>query len=288
MRNWFDWLAKRVLERAFKNGAEVRAPLEISAEAQMADVWIQPAPDTAALRAPLGLLGRIVDRTCLLEPFHEAPDATQIRDCVLKLLAYDARQRRAHGAVRGGEVAAPLWILSAGAPRTALASLGFTPAPAWPSGVYALAPGWATSLVVINELPTTRDTLLLRLLGAGTVLSAAVAELRGLPQDSIEVQIALPVLRELRVAFEAEPAQTEEEQQFAMEVQKTYEEIMSEAQTEVVRWQLESRLGRALTEGERSTLMGYVTELGARQVSLGVLERDSDALLRWLQAPRTS
>lgn len=73
---------------------------------------------------------------------------------------------------------------------------------------------------------------------------------------------------------------------------KSYEEIMAEARAEahaqVVRWQLESRLGRELTEAERKALTVYTAELGIRSVALAVFERDADALLRWLHASAIS
>jgi hypothetical protein len=40
-----------------------------------------------------------------------------------------------------------------------------------------------TRLVVVSELPVTRDTLLVRLLGAGSTLKHAIAELQALPAD---------------------------------------------------------------------------------------------------------
>jgi hypothetical protein len=296
MRTLFDRLAKRVLERAFRTTSEVRAPLEIAPETQAVDVWIQPATESAAERTSLGLLGRMVDRTSLLEPFHEPPDATQVRDCVLKMLAYDAQERRDARAAQGVRTAAPLWILSAGAPRTALSALGFAPAAGWPGGVYALPPGWTAWLVAISELPETRDTLLLRLLGAGAVLRAALAELAALPQDALEVEIALPVLQELRVAVSTEPMHTDEERQFAMEVQKTYQQIVSEVraegrldgQTQLVLRMFTKRLQRELTATERTALLVHIARLGPERVGDLVIERTPDALLAWLNTPDAS
>jgi hypothetical protein len=46
--------------------------------------------------------------------------------------------------------------------------------------------------VVVKELPVTRDTLLLRLLGAGSVLKHAIAELQALPAEAPERRLALP------------------------------------------------------------------------------------------------
>ena len=50
-----------------------------------------------------------------------------------------------------------------------------------------------TRLVVVSELPVTRDTLLVRLLGAGSTLKHAIAELQALPAEAPERRLALPV-----------------------------------------------------------------------------------------------
>ena len=47
-------------------------------------------------------------------------------------------------------------------------------------GLYRLAPIWRTAVVVVNELPTDRSTVWLRLLGREKVQAAAV---EGAPAD---------------------------------------------------------------------------------------------------------
>jgi hypothetical protein len=49
-------------------------------------------------------------------------------------------------------------------------------------------------LVVVSELAVTRDTLVMRLMGAGSVLKQAMAELMALPADAPERGVALPAL----------------------------------------------------------------------------------------------
>src|SRR5262245_62842867 len=66
---------------------------------------------------------------------------------------------------------------------------------AWPSGVYRwFPPGVAARLVVVSELPVTRATLVLRILGAGPVLRAAIAELVALPKEAPERAIVRPLM----------------------------------------------------------------------------------------------
>jgi hypothetical protein len=84
--------------------------------------------------------------------------------------------------------------------------------------------------VVVSELPTTRDTLLVRLLGAGSVLKHAIAELQALPAEAPERRLALPILLRLRLAVPTDPAQqTSDDQEFLMNTQDIVETWRREA-----------------------------------------------------------
>jgi hypothetical protein len=98
--------------------------------------------------------------------------------------------------------------------------------------------------VVVSELPVTRDTLLVRLLvrllGAGSVLKHAIAELQALPAEAPERRLALPVLLKLRLTVPTDPAQqTSDDQEFLMNTQDIVET-----------WRRE-----AIQEGERKVLL---------------------------------
>ncbi|WP_437953750.1 hypothetical protein WME98_25880 [Sorangium sp. So ce296] len=139
-----------------------------------------PDPARATLRAELGLLGELAAEPCLFELFHDAPSPAELRGCVRKQLHWHRElARRA-----GGEAPFPrLCVLSGGRPATVLDAFRFEPEPGRP-GLYRAAPGWQVDVVVIAELPRTRDTLLLRLLGARAVLRDAIRELAALPGDA--------------------------------------------------------------------------------------------------------
>ena len=163
MRNVFDQLAKRLLVQALQHAGEVRTQVEIAAETQAIDAWIQPAPEADEVRRALGLLGRLAERTCLVEPFHAPPLPPQLRDCLLKQLAYDAQERRAaRAAARPAAPLVPLWVLSAGVPRTTVAEFAFRPLAGWPPGVYSAAPGFEVRLVVLSTGPRKFATIMPR------------------------------------------------------------------------------------------------------------------------------
>jgi hypothetical protein len=59
------------------------------------------------------------------------------------------------------------WVISSGRPDAGIDGLRFRPMPGRLRGLYESPPLHRTRLVVVSELPVTRDTLLVRLLGAG-------------------------------------------------------------------------------------------------------------------------
>jgi hypothetical protein len=125
-------------------------------------------------------------------------------------------------------------------------------------GIYESPPLHFTRLVVVSELPVTRDTLLVRLLGAGSVLKHAIAELLALPDEAPERRLALPVLLDLRLAVPADEAQqTSDDQEFLMRTypaveawhRKAVQEGMEQGERKVLLRQLRRRFG-AEVDGE--------------------------------------
>ena len=87
-----------------------------------------------------------------------------------------------------------------------------------------------TRLVVVSELPVARDTLLLRLLGAGQVLKQAIAELKELQEEATERMLALPILVRLRLEVPTDLSKrTSEDQEFLMDTQDIVENWRREA-----------------------------------------------------------
>ena len=128
-----------------------------------------------------------------------------------------------------------------------------------------------TRLVVVSELPVARDTLLVRLLGAGSVLKHAIAELQALPADAPERRLALPVLLRLRLTVPIDPAQqTSDDQEFLMNTQGIVEnwrrEAMEQGERKVLLRLLRRRFGPEVDgEAERR-----VAAASAEQVEVWV------------------
>jgi flagellar biosynthesis/type III secretory pathway protein FliH len=96
--------------------------------------------------------------------------------------------------------------------------------------IYLLAKGLKTTVVVIDELPTTPETLWLRLMGKGRTQEAAIAELLEMPESDPKRSNALNLLVSWRINMEVTNQVESEEQRILMALSQTYLEW--EKQTE--------------------------------------------------------
>lgn len=205
MQREHDERAKLIAEQTLDVLCEVRREVQIPvSDAQGMDLWLRRRHRPEALPEHLQLLDQLLPDDCILEVFIQAVGVTAFWDSHRKQYAwrhYLEQQRRADS--KGGPVLPPLplpfmWIISAGRPESLIAEYGFTQRPGLPSGIYQLAPGWRIGLIVINELPPGKPTLLLRLMGAVGSQRQALAELRALPADDPDLPALLRLVASLR------------------------------------------------------------------------------------------
>jgi hypothetical protein len=161
------------------------------------------------------------------------------------------------------------WVISSGRPDAGIDGLGFRPMPGGRSGIYEGPPLQYTRLVVVSELPVARDTLLMRLLGAGSVLKQAIAELQALPAEAPERRLALPVLLRLGLSVPTDPAQqTSDDQEFLMNTEDIVEtwrrEAMKDGERKLLLRQLRRRFGAEI-DGETER---RVTAASAEQIEV--------------------
>ncbi len=78
-------------------------------------------------------------------------------------------------------------------------------------GLYEAVAGLRMRIVVLAELPRTRDTLLLRMLGAGRLFEDALADLVALPVDAWEASIVGPLVLHFRLASRSKPGIEEDD-----------------------------------------------------------------------------
>jgi flagellar biosynthesis/type III secretory pathway protein FliH len=108
-------------------------------------------------------------------------------------------------------------------------------------------------VVVLADLPRTRETVLLRLLGSGRLLRAALAELAALADDAWERSIATPLLVHFRLAIR-EPA-TNEEDDVSAEIRAWFEDYERKLRAEERNEGLNEGRNEGRKEGERNLLL---------------------------------
>jgi len=260
-RTRFDQAGKQLVREALDGHCIVETDAEVPADTRRIDLWVVPRDLSAPIPDDLGLLGRITSRSATLEFFHNTPSGDELAACLIKHGEF-----RHHLSRRKTLPPAPMqWVISSGRPEAGIIGLGFRPMTAGSSGIYESPPLQYTRLVVVNELPVTRDTLLVRLLGAGSVLKQAIAELQALPPEAPERRLALPVLLRLRLTVPAELAQqTSDDQEFLMNTQDIVESWRREAIQEGVK--------QGLEQGERKLLLRQLRQRFGSEIS-GEIER---------------
>jgi len=156
-------------------------------------------------------------------------------------------------------------VISSGRPDAGINGLGFDPMPGGLRGIYESPPLYCTRLMVVSELPVTRDTLLVRLLGAGATLKQAIAELTALPAEASERRLALPILLRFRLTVPTDPAQqTSEDQEFLMDTEDIVETWRRGAIQEGVQ--------QGLEQGERKLLLRVLRRRFGSEID-GEIER---------------
>jgi hypothetical protein len=269
MRTPFDQFGKQMVRSAVDGCGSVETDAEVPAETRRIDLWFTPDETRASVPDYLGWLGRMIGSPSTLEFFHKSPSGDELTTCLIK----HGEFRHSLSLRKEPPPSPTQWVISSGRPDGGIEGLGFRPMARWPSGIYEGPPLLWTRLVVVNQLPVARDTLLLRLLGAGSVLRQAIAELEVLPADAPERMLALPILVRLRLALPTDPArQTNDEQEFLMSTQDIVEIWRQEAIQEGLERGVKQGLERGVKQGlERGVKQGL--EQGERKLLLRQLRR---------------
>ena len=265
MRTRYDHLDKKMIREALEGRYSVVTDAEVPAETRHIDVWATPLEEGASPPDYLGLLARITRGAVTVEFFHNTPSGDELAACLRK-----------HGAFRRflsrRKTPPPLpiqWVISSGRPDAGIEGLAFRPMTGWPRGIYEGPPLQYTRLVVVSEPPVSRDTLLVRMFGAGAVLRQAIAELQALPAEAPERTLVLPILVGLRLTVPSDPAeQTSDDQEFLMDTQEIVELWRQEAVQEGVQQGLEQGVQR----GERKPLLRMLRRRFGAEVD-GEIER---------------
>ena len=239
MHNPADQFAKNLLRDTLKLACAPETEVEVLAATQKIDVYSVPDPARAAERAQLGLLGELSAEPSLFEPFHDTPSLHEVRRCINKQHTWHHELERRAAVAAGSPPAGTdlaksaqeavsfpaLVVIGPGRPRKVLDAYGCKPVR---PGVYHAVWGLVLRVIVLAELPRTRETLLLRLLGAERVLGEALADLAALPDGAWEKTIVTPLLLHFRLGHHA----TNQENDMSAEIQAWFEDYQQKLRSE--------------------------------------------------------
>jgi hypothetical protein len=179
-----DQLAKQYLEEFLAPFGVAQRQYEVPGEAKFVDLWFVPQLAAERPGQDLGLLGQMIQKPCLFEPYRNVPSRTDVRVAVMKLVwVQEDERRKARKAELSEEEQPCLWILAATASQPLLQDANAVTKPGWLPGVYFTADLFKTAIVVIDQLPETDETLWLRVLGRGDTQARSIREVLALPSS---------------------------------------------------------------------------------------------------------
>ena len=223
-----DSFAKDLLEEILKPLGKFQAPLEVRDEPRQIDIWFVPSLDPETDPSQFGVLGAIVEKECLLEPVRAQLSQIEILKCTRRQLIFYGYKERMAGRKNKSltEVELPpLWILCPNVSPKIVSLFGAKGKKGWPVGIYFAPEGYKLGIVAINQLPETRQTLWLRMLGKGAVQERAFEELKQMPvTDSLRRNILEVVGMWYSTLTGKKPASTEEER-LIMELSTAYKQL---------------------------------------------------------------
>jgi hypothetical protein len=280
MRTRYDQFGKQMVRIALEAGGAVETDAEVPVDTRRIDLWFMPDPAREPVPGHLGMLGRIAGGPSTLEFFHNTPSGEELAACLIK----HGEFRHFLSLRRTPPPVPTQWVISSGRPDGGIDGLWLRPMASWPPGIYEGPPLLWTRLVVVNELPVTRDTLLVRLLGAGAVLRQAIAELKEMRAEAPERALALPILLRLRLTVPSDPEnQTTDDQEFLMDTQDIVETWRREAVQEGVAQGIKQGVAQGIKQGVAQGIKQGV-EQGIKQGLIEVYEARFGAMPEDLRA----
>lgn len=149
-KNSSDQFSKQFLEEILSPLGTVETSYEVSGEAQWVDVFFVPTAQSQIHE--LGLLGRIAQTPCLIEPFRNQPSTDEVRSCLLKLFQvqghFRRQARRTDTSITDFDLPS-LWILVSSASDALLQQFEAKSQEDWPFGVYFLPMALKTAIISI-------------------------------------------------------------------------------------------------------------------------------------------
>ncbi|KAF3890324.1 MULTISPECIES: RpnC/YadD family protein [Nostocales] len=257
----YDQFTKSYFKELLSPSGKVETSRKVAAEIKEIDVYFAPSPQESQEREKLGLLGKFAATSAVFEPFRNAVKRGEVRSCLNKLFDIFAeleREAKRNETEIVEEELPFLWILSPTASEAQLEGFrAILDEENWLSGVYLLGEFYRGAIVAIHQLPTTEETLWLRILGKGRVQQQAIQELQALPQENPLREVAMNLLSNLKTTLELKQELDQEERELIMQLSPVYEQRLAEAREQGVQQGIE----RGVQQGiERGVQQGTQTE----------------------------
>ncbi len=284
----FDQFSKDFFEKLLGDYGIVETGKRVSSEVREIDVWF--SPQERELPPELGLLGQMASTVgvSLFEPYRNPAKLNEIADCLYKQNTVRTQmQREALREKRRFELAdwPKLWILTPTASKEVLGTFGAENRIEGTEGVYYMAEGLKTALVVLHQLPANPETLWLRILGRGKIQKKAIDELEALPTSNPVRSMTLELLYNLQQNLEVSTEQDEESQELIMRLKPLYQQAREQAKEEggaaVILRQLNRRVGELSTDVAAQIAQLSLSQLEQLGEALFDFQTESD-LRDWL------
>jgi hypothetical protein len=282
----FDQFNKKLFQQLLSPYGTVTPNRSVMGGERTIDILFEPAPGVEPNPEELGNLANMTGQTSLFEAYRSNPSDYEIHTCFLNLfLLYAELQRQSEGTIATRDLP-QLWILAAEASEIQIREFSGVPDPEQGEGFYRLASRLRTTIVVIDELPTTADTLWLRLLGKGRTQEAAIAELLMQPDSTPRRGAALDLLVSWRISMEVMEEVGQEERRILMALSQAYLEWEQQTQQRGIEQGIERAIASILSarfgsiDEELAEIMPALSKLPIETVTPLLLQLTREELLQ--------
>lgn len=231
--------------------------MPISSERREIDVFFQPTkPLISQATKTLGLLGKIIQTTCVLEFYRNAVKPEQIKECLSKL--FDNQQNQFKKAKKDNltlenSQISRLWIITPTISQKILDGFGAKSSDNWESGIYFLQPELRTGIIAVHQLPVNEETFWLRILGKGQTQLKAIEELEKIENTfcrEIILELVYKLLENLESNQQKFKKIAKKEEELIMTLRTTFRDKLAETEKRG----LQQGLQQGLDDGIKNTL----------------------------------
>jgi len=284
-RTTFDQFAKQFFEAFLSPLGEVKTNFEVPGEPRFIDIWFTPSNQQGANTDDLGIIAKIATLPCLLEPFRNQPNSSEIRSCLSKLfhvIADFQRQAKREDRTVPEDELPQLWIITPSASDDLVSKFGAFAREDWLEGIYFLPKGLKTAIIAINKLPRTPETLWLRILGKGVIQEQAVKEVIGFNPNDPKRSPILKLLATWKISIEVSAIIEQEDRELIMTLSQAYLEWEQETQRRGQRFVVENLLKARFGELDEqlAAIIEPMLQLPPQEYAALLLQLSREELLR--------